>query len=181
MRRRVLLSWAGGLARRFPHVIRAAALVGIAFICAALTNAANPLGIRWTPSPDGRIGLPRVFEKRLPEVNARQALEMLRSGKAIFVDSRDAKDYQDNHIPGALNIPMREWNTAWPKMRHRLPKTRTLLLYCYGGKCGLSTRMAKRLLELGYQKPVILEYGWKEWTEARYPTVSPLPPEKKER
>ena len=173
-RRSLLPAMVGGLIARFPHAARAAALVGVAFTIAAFCNAANPLGIRWFLSPDGRAGIPRVFEDRMPEVDAEEALEMWRSHQALFVDSRDAKDYQTNHIPGAISIPMREWNVAWPKTRHQLPRQATLLLYCYGGKCGLSTRMAKRLLELGYEKPVILEYGWKEWTEAGYPTVHPI-------
>jgi rhodanese-related sulfurtransferase len=166
------------LMARLPHAARAAALVGIAFVFAACSDAANPLGIRWVLSPDGRAGIPRVFENRLPEVRAKKALEMLRSHEATFVDARDAKDYQENHIPGAISIPMRQWNTAWPQMRHKVSRKATLLLYCYGGKCGLSTRMGKRLLELGYEKPIVLEYGWKEWAEARFPTVKPLPPAK---
>jgi len=161
------------LVARFPHAARAAALVAVAFGLAAYTDAANPVGIRWLPSPDGRAGIPRVFENRLPEVGAKEALKMWKSRQALFIDARDAKDYRENHIPGSINIPMREWNTAWPKMRHEVPREATLVLYCYGGKCGLSTRMAKRLLELGYQRPMILEYGWKEWTEARYPTAYP--------
>ncbi len=158
------------LIARFPHAARAVVLVAIAFLFAACTNAVNPLGIRWTLSPDGRMGLPRVFEDRLPEVNAPEALRMWKSGAAVFIDARDAEDYQEDHIPGAISLPMREWNTAWPKVRQHIPRDGTLLLYCYGGKCGLSTRMAKRLLELGYWHPVILEYGWQEWTEAGCPT-----------
>lgn len=162
------------LMKKAPHAARAAVLGLVALGVAAACNAANPLGIRWTLSPDGRPGIPRVFEDRLPEANAEEAFALIRSGKVIVIDSRDAKDYQENHIPGAINIPMREWHRAWPRVKHRIPKEATLLLYCYGAKCGLSTRMAKRLLELGYQRPLILERGWKEWVEAGYPTVRPV-------
>ncbi len=158
------------LALRFPHALRAILLLCLAVFVAAVANGANPLGIRWTLSPDGRVGIPRVYERRLPEVSAKEALAMLDAGTGLFVDTRDAKDYQKDHIPAAVNLPMRDWQKAWPKAQPSLPKDEQLLLYCYGGKCGLSTRAGKRLLELGYQHPIVLEYGWKEWLAAGYRT-----------
>ena len=155
---------------RFPHAARAALLLCLAFAVAAAANLANPLGIRWTLSPDGRVGIPRIYEERLPEVSAKEALAMLKTHSAVFVDTRDAKDYKVDRIPGAINLPMRDWQNSWPKVRSQLPKGAYLLLYCYGGKCGLSTRAGKRLLELGYQHPIVLEYGWKEWQKAGYAT-----------
>jgi rhodanese-related sulfurtransferase len=156
---------------RFPYLARAAALVVIALIAAAAYNAANPLGIRWTLSPDGRVGLPRAFESRLQQISAAEALALFRGGDAIFVDSRDEKDFEEDHVPRAINLPMRKWAQLEKGATARLPKDAKLVLYCYGGACGLSTRMGKRLLELGYQHPLVLRRGWAEWTEAGLPTV----------
>jgi rhodanese-related sulfurtransferase len=163
-----VLTWIAG---RFPHACRAALLVALALAIGAACNALNPLGIRWTRSPDGRVGIPRVFESRLHEIAAPEALKMLEAGDAIFVDSRDEKDYRKDHIPRAISIPMRQWARLEAGARKRLPRDAKLVLYCYGGACGLSTRMGKRLLELGYQHPIVLRRGWTEWTEAGYPTV----------
>ena len=158
------------VATRFPHAARAVLLVFLAVVLAAFANQLNPLGIPWELSAGGRVGIPRVYEGRLPEAPAKVALGMLQSGNVIFLDSREAKDYAKNHIPGAVSLPMRDWDNAWPKVAGRLPRQGSYLLYCYGAKCGLSTRQAKRMLELGYQHLTVLEYGWKEWTEAGYPT-----------
>ena len=159
------------VAARFPHAARAAVLVAIALVLAAGYNALNPAGIRWGLSAGGRVGIPRAFESRLPQISAAEALPLLESGEAIFVDSRDEKDYRADHIPDAINVPMRDWNEVWPKAQSRLPRDATLVLYCYGFHCGLSTRMGKRLLELGYEKPVVLRRGWAEWKGAGYPTA----------
>ena len=158
---------------RFPHALRAALLLCLALLVAAVANAANPLGIRWTLSPGGRVGIPRTYEARLPEASAKEARAMFDAGTAIFIDTRDARDYQKDHIPGAVNLPMRDWQRAWSKVSAsgELPKEARLLIYCYGRKCGLSTRAGKRLLEEGYRHPIILEYGWTEWNDAGYPTV----------
>jgi rhodanese-related sulfurtransferase len=161
----------GSLVRRFPHACRAALLVALALAAAAVCNALIPLGIRWTPSPDGRVGIPRAFEQRLREIAAPEALKMLQAGDAIFVDSRDEKDYKEGHIPDAINFPMRQWARLEAGATRRLPRDAKLVLYCYGGACGLSTRMGKRLLELDYQHPIVLRRGWAEWTEAGYPAT----------
>jgi len=146
-------------------------LVTIAVIAAAAHNALSPLGIRWTLSPDGRVGIPQVFESRLPQVSAADALRISEDNETIFIDVRDEKDYREAHIPGAINLPMREWSQLEAEVQRRLPKDARLVLYCYGGDCGLSTRMGKRLLELGYQHPIVLRRGWVEWKEAGYATV----------
>jgi rhodanese-related sulfurtransferase len=159
------------LLSRFPHAVRAAGLVVVALAGAAVYNAANPEGMRWTLSPDGRVGLPRVFESRLREISADEAWNLFKTERAIFLDARDEQDYRQDHIPGAINLPMRKWNQVWPRLSHRLPKESAIVLYCYGGKCGLSTRMGKRLLELGWERPLVLRRGWPEWKEAGFPSV----------
>jgi rhodanese-related sulfurtransferase len=156
---------------RFPHALRAFALLCMAAAAAAVWNARLPLGIAWLPSPGNRVGIPRAFENRLPEINAAEALTLYQAGEALFVDSRDSQDYDKDQIPGAVNLPQREWAKLWPKMRERIPRDRLLVLYCYGAHCGLSTRQGKALLEEGYDKLVILDYGWAAWTKAGNPTV----------
>lgn len=162
-----LIRW---LTTHTPHALRAVVLVGVAITLGAAYNVANPHGLPWLPSPGNRVGIPRAYEARLPEINAAQALKLYEAGEALFVDSRDAKDYQQDHIPGAIKLPMREWGKLWPKLEPKPPKDRLLVLYCYGAHCGLSTRQGKALLGEGYSKLVILDYGWASWTKAGYPT-----------
>ena len=159
------------LLSRFPHAVRGAALVAIAFGLAAASNAMHPLGIRWLQSPDGRIGIPRVFESRLPEISAKDGFALIKSGTAVVIDARDQKDYHKDHIPGAISIPMRKWAEVWPPFAGKPPRNTPILIYCYGGECGLATRMGKRLLELGYEKPIVLRRGWTAWVKAGYPTL----------
>jgi rhodanese-related sulfurtransferase len=163
-----ILSW---FVARFPHTARAAALIVVALLFAASYNAAQPLGLPWLPSPDGRVGLPRAYEPRLPQIDAPEALRLFLAGEVLFVDSRDAEDYGRDHIPGAVNVPMREWNDFEPDINVLLPRDRTLVLYCYGAHCGLSTRQGKRLLGLGYERLLVLDYGWAAWTKASSPTA----------
>ncbi len=160
-----------GAALRVPHTLRAACLLLVALAGAAVYNAANPMGIPWGPSPGGRVGIPRAFESRLPQIDAAQALVLQEAGDALFVDSRDEEDYERDHIGGAVNAPMRKWVEIWPDIEPELPKNRLLVLYCYGAHCGLSTRQGKELLRQGYDNVIVLDYGWATWTEHGGPTV----------
>jgi rhodanese-related sulfurtransferase len=158
-------------AARVPQALRATGLLALAVAAGAIFNALNPLGIPWLPSPGNRVGIPRAFEGRLPEINAAQAFKLYETEEALFVDSREAEDYQRDHVPGAVNVPMREWYEVWPAMDPKLPRDRLLVLYCYGAHCGLSTRQGKALLEEGYEHLVVLDYGWSTWTTHGHPTV----------
>jgi rhodanese-related sulfurtransferase len=166
-------AWAvlGWLLRRCPHAARAVALLGATLVAATVANALNPLGLPWLPSPGNRVGIPRAFEGRLPQIDAVKALSLYEAGEALFVDSRDAEDYEKDHVPGAVNVPMREWVDLGQDVEAVLPQDRLLVLYCYGAHCGLSTRQGKALLEKGYGKLVVLDYGWATWTESGCPTV----------
>lgn len=163
-----ILRWA---VARFPHAVRAALFLVLAVAVGAAYNAANPLGLPWLPSPGNRVAIPRAFETRLPQIDALQAMSLYETGNALFVDSRDAADYAKDHIPGAVNLPMRKWGELWPQAESQLPRDRTLVLYCYGAHCGLSTRQGKALLEEGYEDLVVLDYGWSTWTQHGQPTV----------
>ena len=163
-----ILTWA---VARFPHAVRAALFLILAVAVGAAYNAAHPLGLPWLPSPGNRVGIPRAFATRLPQIDAVQAMSLYEAGDALFVDSRDAADYAEDHIPGAVNVPMRKWAELWPQAASQLPRDRTLVLYCYGAHCGLSTRQGKALLEEGYEDLVVLDYGWSTWTQHGQPTV----------
>lgn len=157
------------LLRRFPHAMRAVLLVLIAVFIASIVNAINPLSLPWGTSPDGRVTIPKVFWKHLPEVDAPAAKKLLELPGYLLVDSRDAKDFKKARIPKSINVPMRDWDNVWPAARKMLPRDKTLILSCYGGRCGLSTRQGKRLLEEGYTKLIILRGGWYAWRKEHYP------------
>ncbi|MCJ7750395.1 MAG: hypothetical protein MUQ65_04800, partial [Armatimonadetes bacterium] len=82
---------------RLPHAVRAIGLLVLAIAAGAIYNAANPLGLPWLPSPGNRVGIPRAFETRLPQIDALQAMFLYEAGDALFVDSRDAADYAKDH------------------------------------------------------------------------------------
>jgi rhodanese-related sulfurtransferase len=64
------------------------------------------------------------------EVNAQQLQEMIAAGKALVVDVREANEFAEGHIPGAVNMPLSTFQAS------KLPDGggRTIVLNCLGGK-----------------------------------------------
>ena len=77
--------------------------------------------------------------------------------KLYVLDVRDADQFAQDHIPGALNI---EWRKVFAE-RAKLPKDKTILAYCntssFSGQVAMALRMA------GYENVRILHGGYDQW------------------
>jgi len=89
-----------------------------------------------------------------------------------FIDARDAGTYEAGHIPGALNIDAERLGAdplIGADLLADVPKTHVLIVYCSGGQCDLSKRLATNLIVRGYGKVLVFEGGWNEWTDEGQP------------
>ncbi len=55
-----------------------------------------------------------------------EAKEIFDSGDALFIDSRSNNAYINEHIKGAINIPVAEIETQYSE----LPRDKTIIVYC---------------------------------------------------
>lgn len=83
------------------------------------------------------------------------------AGKAIVVDSRPARKFKQGHVPGAINIPDRQFD----KMTEMLPQSKgaALIFYCGGYKCPLSSKSALKAKALGYTNVKTYQAGYPDW------------------
>jgi rhodanese-related sulfurtransferase len=92
-----------------------------------------------------------------------------------FVDARDEPMYEQGHIQGAVPLDAdRAANdsTLIPKRLANAAKDDVLVVYCSGGECDLSMKLARQLIAYGYRKVLVFEGGWTEWTEQGGPTAT---------
>ncbi|MGE5530920.1 MAG: rhodanese-like domain-containing protein [Bacteroidota bacterium] len=82
---------------------------------------------------------------------------------ALLVDVRDPDDFEAGHPAGAVNLPYREFNAAYPDFRNKVKKTTPLCLYCYGSECGTSVRVANRLIQSGCTDVTVVRGGFEAW------------------
>lgn len=74
-----------------------------------------------------------------------------------LIDARDAAQYAQGHIPGAINI---EWRQAVAH-RNEIPKDRMVVVYCNSGSLSAQAVFALRLL--GWDNVKVLQDGYEGW------------------
>lgn len=89
-----------------------------------------------------------------------------------LVDARTPEEYDEAHIKGAVNIPEKGFDTASKQLPAE--KTRLVVIYCNGVKCGKSRKVAKLVAPLGYSNIAIYGDGFPVWEEKGLP-IKPGP------
>lgn len=81
----------------------------------------------------------------------------------VIVDVRDAGSYRKGHIPTAISVPAGDM----PDMLDKLPKDKTLVLYCYNVVCFAAPKAALYLARKGYHVKEMVG-GFEEYAHQRF-------------
>ena len=100
----------------------------------------------------------------LEPVAAKELLARLRAGDTMILDVRPEDEYGLGHLPGALNIPLRQLEQRLAE----LPRGQEIIAYCRGPFCVLSFEAVAELRARGF-KVRRLEEGFPEWKAAGLP------------
>lgn len=99
----------------------------------------------------------------VPQIDARDARRAVDEQDALLVDVRESNEWGDARIPGALHVPLSEFQARVGD----LPKDRPLILYCASG--ARSNAAAGFLLGQGFPDVVNLAPGIAGWQAAGLP------------
>jgi rhodanese-related sulfurtransferase len=143
------------------HLIEAFIIVSISLVSAVAYNAFSANGIP-------------LFQQPLTlhpgsDLSLREAYQLFREGKTLFIDSRNYQSYKMGHIEGAINIPVRYTMDEIKNMLEIYPVTKSIVTYCNGVSCTSSRRLAGKVHQLGYRKVYIFYDGWEKWQERHLP------------
>ena len=87
--------------------------------------------------------------------------EFIRYGNLNIIDIRNEQSYNNNHIPGAINIP---YNKIIANPNMYLDRTKKYYIYCQKGNSSL--KLCNYLTTLGYNVINIIG-GYEEWIMKR--------------
>jgi rhodanese-related sulfurtransferase len=146
--------------------VRMLAIVSAAVVAGLLTNAlrATPLEWRWSfeltdfPSLRAHADAPRV--------ELAQARQLWSESSTIFLDARGEAEFQESHIPGAVNLPADSFSQRFPDVAPLLEDAPSVVLYCTSRDCDLADQLASELRKSGMARFSIFDGGMEEWTEA---------------
>jgi len=103
----------------------------------------------------------RIRETTVDEVKKR----MDKGDKFVLVDTREDREFDADHIPGAVHLGKgvieRDIEAKYPDL------TTELVLYCGGGF--RSAMAADNLQKMGYKNVISMDGGIREWREKSYP------------
>jgi len=102
----------------------------------------------------------------IPQLSATDVATRVRSGSAIIVDVRDANEWSQGHIPGAVHVPLGQLAQRAAELADG---GRQLVLHCAaGGRSGVGTSV---LLAHGVPNVANMEGGYTAWQAAGLPVT----------
>ena len=144
---------------------RASAILGTAFLLSLAPVAAFAVEETPTAIPGGTY------------VTTAQAKEQFDKG-AVFVDSRVAAEYAEQHIKGAIGVVYKEKHGKVSKIdpedsmdMSKLPadKAKPLVFYCNGSPCWRGFKGAAAAIKAGHNKVFWYRDGLPAWKAAGHP------------
>lgn len=96
-------------------------LILVALVMWLVFNSPSKPNPTASATPDLGIPFPNI-----PRVSLEEAKKAFDTQSAIIVDVRDSNSYAQQHVKGAINIPLGELESKL----NELPKDKWLILYC---------------------------------------------------
>lgn len=106
-------------------------------------------------------------------IDLAQAVNFYNTEAVIFIDARDQWDYNEKHITGAINIPEFSFSSNDTSLSG-YTKHQIFVIYCNGGDCDISKRLAKEFKLIGFINTFVFLGGINEWQNSGLPITKGL-------
>ncbi len=141
----------------------------------AATTPARP--VQTATAPPTTLDLPTVPDSDQPlEADYSMVKKFWDAKAALFLDAREASEYAEGHIPGAVSLPYDDVFKDPGKAKSVDSNGRVIVCYCSGGDCELSKNLAAALIDAGHKKVLVFMGGMPGWKEAGAPVVTGTEP-----
>jgi rhodanese-related sulfurtransferase len=100
----------------------------------------------------------------LKEINSYDLAEEIKSNKILLLDVRESNEFQEEHIEGALNYPLSNFDPESVRALCQNNPHKTLVLQCAAGV--RSAKAATKLHEAGWGDLLHLKGGLNSWKQS---------------
>jgi rhodanese-related sulfurtransferase len=108
--------------------------------------------------------------KGIKTVTLDEAHALWQARQILIIDARHVRDYQELHVPSAVNLPPESWaNLTEPPKIVGSNREQQILIYCSQESCDDSLKLASKLHNLGFTRVMAFTGGFRAWDEAGYP------------
>ncbi len=150
-------------------------LVGVAVALALVVNHLSPKGIALVGQWDTTKGIITANaagedDYLIAEIDrVPDAAKIFYNDDTLFVDARSKEDYESGHIPGAISLPVGQFDEQIESFLNRYPPDQPIVTYCSGRTCEDSHHLARMLSDVGFSEVRIFIDGFPGWQAEGYP------------
>ncbi len=127
----------------------------------------TPLPAPARPAPAAPARQQQPAQADFRRITQKEAYDLYKSGKAVFVDVRSHEQFSYGHIKGALSIPNSQLIQRW----REVPTGKMVITYCACTAEQSSGRAVQSLNAHGVKNTAALLGGWQEWKSSGLPTA----------
>lgn len=98
-----------------------------------------------------------------------RAKDLFDKEDVLFVDARSQNHYENGHIPGAVPLPVGQFEERIESFLNRYPSEQPIVIYCSGRTCEDSHDLAQFLSDVGFTNVRIFIDGFPGWEAQGYP------------
>lgn len=103
--------------------------------------------------------------KTYSRIKPQELMDRLASGARLqLIDVRSAREFDEVHLPGAVNVPLEQVESRLADLRHDEPT----VLVCQSGR---RADICRGLLQSRRDELIVLEGGTKAWIDENLPVV----------
>lgn len=101
------------------------------------------------------------------EIDVKGVSDKLRTDMNVnILNVLDKKSFDEEHIPGSLNVPLDNRNFIEEVEKKIKDKAACVIVYCSGPECHASLQAGKRLEEAGFSNILHFKGGMEEWKKS---------------
>ena len=104
-----------------------------------------------------------------PHINLKEAQRLHAQKHVVFADARAKVEWDQAHIPGALPVPLGEFDKYYKERQKKFERASIIVVYCHGVGCHLSDMACQKFREKGHKNVVNFYGGWPDWSGAKLP------------
>lgn len=132
-----------------------------------ITASNNFLSIAWSYIKNLHHRQERSSD--IKEINAQDLLKRLEEPGLLVVNVIGKKYYDDAHIKGSINAPLR----VLDQLAKSWDREQNIVVYCACKECDASEKAYKLLVKMGFKNVLAYEGGIREWWKLGYPCQGP--------
>jgi rhodanese-related sulfurtransferase len=129
-----------------------------------LLSALEQIGEKQLAEVDRLVHSYLTVRDNLEPITRDNLRKRLKQGEVTVLDVRPPEEFVAGHLPGAVNIPLKELEGKLES----LPHDQEIVAYCRGPYCVLAFEAVAKLRERGFQARRMQD-GFPEWLTAGYP------------